>query len=284
MDTDSRKYLSLEEIQQEELRLLNHYADFCEKHGLSYSLDAGTLIGAIRNQGIIPWDDDIDVCMPRPDCDQLIELKTEFETDDIALSGFYGMPLNISSQLRVISKRVYVGNENIYDHGDNNLWVDIFPIEGNPDDEATGIKACKRASFYRRLMAAGSMKTNVIDNKLLAAVIAIFRPILVSKKLRYYCAKKIRSIGSNTPYGTTNTVGAFCHVSTGEDRMPLKDFDEKLLIEFEGRLHPIMSCHDEHLRKWYGDYLTPPPPEDRFPIHRMKAWWADGFGPESSTN
>lgn len=69
--------LSIEELHQKELELLEAFDAFCSEHGLRYSLTAGTLLGAIRHKGFIPWDDDIDVCMPRPDYDRLATLAGE---------------------------------------------------------------------------------------------------------------------------------------------------------------------------------------------------------------
>lgn len=272
---EERKYLSLQEIQQEELRLLNHLADFCESHNLTFSLDAGTLIGAVRHKGFIPWDDDIDVCMSRPDCDTLITLAKEIETDTIRLQGFYGVPLDYSSQLRLVSKRVMLEDKHVFDHGDNNLWIDIFPIDGYPESKEEGITLCKKTSFYRRLMAAGSMKWSALSNKIISLGVAILRPILRSTPFRTYCAKKMNTLQRSIPYASTSAVGGLCHVSKGEDRMDYLSFEKTIPVKFEGRTYRAMSCYDQHLRNWYGDYMQLPPEEKRIPIHTFDAWWMD---------
>lgn len=82
MTGDGREYLSLEEIQGEELKLLLAFDAFCSRHGLRYSLAGGTLLGAVRHKGFIPWDDDVDLCMARPDWDRLVSLRRELEGGD----------------------------------------------------------------------------------------------------------------------------------------------------------------------------------------------------------
>ena len=81
----SMQQLSLREVQLEELELLKDFDQFCKKHNLKYSLCYGTLIGAARHKGFIPWDDDIDVCMPRPDYERLLTLKASYDHDGLEL-------------------------------------------------------------------------------------------------------------------------------------------------------------------------------------------------------
>lgn len=68
---EERTYLTLDEVHEELLNLLLRFDAFCKEHNLRYSLDSGTLLGAVRHKGFIPWDDDIDLNMPRPDYDRL---------------------------------------------------------------------------------------------------------------------------------------------------------------------------------------------------------------------
>ncbi len=82
--------LEIEEIKAHSFRVLCKLRDVCEKNGLSYSLTGGTLIGAVRHQGFIPWDDDIDVMMPRPDYDKLIALAKEEDLGFDLFSPDYG--------------------------------------------------------------------------------------------------------------------------------------------------------------------------------------------------
>ena len=103
-----RRYLSQEEMQKEELRLLDLFDRLCREHGLRYSLEYGTVIGAVRHKGFIPWDDDIDLSMPRPDYDKLVSLASEFDCEDACLEGYFGMPLDCAALMRFVSKRVGV--------------------------------------------------------------------------------------------------------------------------------------------------------------------------------
>lgn len=151
------KELSREEVQRVETKLLEEFADICESHGLSYYLAYGTLIGAARHQGFIPWDDDVDVMMPRKD----------FE---ILFSEFNGWRLRDTSQFvhcrnetcrfpfaRIMDTRTLVDEE--YSEGEEELgaWIDIFPLDDMPLDAD---KLFKRIGYWNtaRMLAASDPK------------------------------------------------------------------------------------------------------------------------------
>ena len=277
--TADKKLLDLHDMQQEELRLLNVFAAFCEEHDLTFYLDAGTLIGAVRHQGFIPWDDDIDLTMPRPDYERMIALAGEMNREDCHLQGYWGLPLDVAPYARYVTERVAIYNEDVRDY-DTNLWIDIFPIDGNPDDEEESLAQYLAVNKYRRLMGAGFMRWHVIDNKLVALGTHILGPILRSKAFRMPLIRRYHALQTKVPFGSTQTVGSFANVSKGnEHRMPL-GYLKGTTVTFEGGTYPAMSCYDEHLTRMYGDYMTPPPEDKRIPAHSIRAWWVDGFEPE----
>ena len=121
----------MNELQQIDSDLLKEYIDFCEKHNLTYFLMAGTLLGAIRHKGFIPWDDDIDVAMPREDYDRFCELAAKEFTGDIFFQSYKTdkhFPY-VFSKLRNTNTTFI---EAVYKHVDMNhgVYIDIFPIDG----------------------------------------------------------------------------------------------------------------------------------------------------------
>ena len=119
----------MNELQQKELDLLKEFVKFCELHNLTYFLIGGTLLGAIRHLGFIPWDDDIDVGMPRPDYDRFCELAEKHFVGDIFFQSYRsdkGYPY-IFSKLRN-SNTTFI--EKIYRHVPMNhgVYIDIFPL------------------------------------------------------------------------------------------------------------------------------------------------------------
>ena len=128
--------LSGEEVKRKEVEILNHIVAMCEKHGLRYYLSYGTLLGAIRHKGFIPWDDDIDISMPRADYEQL--LKVMLANPDkrfVALTPkSKGYPYHYAKVVDLSTKLV---EEDLDDFAGNGLWVDIFPLDGVDTTEPT---------------------------------------------------------------------------------------------------------------------------------------------------
>ena len=117
-------YLTTQEIRNELIEVLTSFDEFCRIHELRYSLYAGTLLGAVRHGGFIPWDDDLDVCMPRPDYMELLSLAASIpngyglvlpESDGYSCPFCKYVNLGIAAQ-EPISAGVYEGR----------LWMDIF--------------------------------------------------------------------------------------------------------------------------------------------------------------
>ena len=126
------KEISFEESKKLELDILLAVADFCNKNNLTYFLAYGTLIGAIRHKGFIPWDDDIDIQMPREDYNKFIETFSHERYKTIAP----GTPLSKHSFVKVIdTETVKIEAHKKYKKGFLGVDIDIFPLDGTPSDE-----------------------------------------------------------------------------------------------------------------------------------------------------
>ena len=132
------KELSLREIQLTELKILSVFSDFCNEHGLIYSLVGGTLLGAVRHKGFIPWDDDIDVGMPRPDYEKFIEMieaNGDLLNENIKVITDRGKNA-ILPYLKIVDKRIEISPK--CNEKSNNIWIDVFPYDGCPENTQIG--------------------------------------------------------------------------------------------------------------------------------------------------
>ena len=143
--------LTLAEKQSESLRVLRVLVEYCDRHALTYYAAYGTLLGAVRHGGPIPWDDDIDVIMPRPDYDLLVECFNNEHPDDTKLlaPGDEDYPIQFA---KVVSLRTAMAERNALFPPDYGVFVDVFPLDGLPRIFAAPYKficnALARTSLY----------------------------------------------------------------------------------------------------------------------------------------
>ena len=146
--------LTHREMQLAELSILLDFREICEKNGLDMHLMSGTLLGAIRHKGFIPWDDDIDVCLSRPEYDKLIEIfKNGVDKDYLELLSFETGNFN-RTFIKIIDKRTYVDNSDSFlnDGNAESLWIDVFPIDGFPANDRKAELVCKVLAILRTLI------------------------------------------------------------------------------------------------------------------------------------
>lgn len=122
--------LTIVEVQKEAERLLGVFDEFCREHGLQYFAAYGTLLGAVRHGGPIPWDDDVDVLMPRPDYDRLIGLYSDDSNDTrLFLPGAPDYPIYF---VKFVSLRTSLIEESVHFPSDYGVFIDVFPLDGLP--------------------------------------------------------------------------------------------------------------------------------------------------------
>ena len=147
------KYLSMDEIKSVELEILKYIHNFCIENDIKYFLNYGTLIGAVRHKGFIPWDDDIDICMFRKDYEKFIDLFSKddgiykilsLETDDKYYNNF----------MKVINSKTKIEDERNYKTYDLGIFVDIFPIDSFDDlklvEKTYKLESFKLLSFSKK--------------------------------------------------------------------------------------------------------------------------------------
>ena len=268
------KPASLREIQLKELELLKKLDAFCKKNKIKYFISYGTLLGAVRHKGFIPWDDDIDVSMMRDDFDRFCELiqkdKTlkfkSFQTDK---DYKYYVPIVYDDSVDIVSRN---GEKDRIIHP----WVDIFPYDGTPNNKLK--RKFYLINCYRRLVQINlSAIDEIVKTKKKGrpfherAIIAVGKTLKVgkifnTKKQLYKLDKKFRK------YKIENSDYIQCFMAG--DKM--KECIEKKYFEpfkdytFEGHRFPGVNDYDGYLTHFYGDYMTPPPVEDRGTTHGIE--------------
>ncbi len=250
--------LSFREVQLTELEILLFFDKLCKQHNLKYYLTGGTLLGAIRHKGFIPWDDDIDVCMPREEYEKLLNI-------DLNSTRYVLQNYRLGNLKRAISKIVDVKTHTTgFLEEDVHLWIDIFPIDGLPEDEETVKRIYKKAFFYRKLLYVCGAKLGAGRSALKKYLLYVLKPVAnffwgVDK-----CVKEINKISREFSYEDAKYVGDIAGgiYGTGEC-LPKEGFEKSINVEFEKHLFPIYSCWETYLTGCHGDYMQLPPVEKR---------------------
>lgn len=263
----SMKPIRSEEIKAIQLDILKKVADFCDQYRITYFLAFGTLIGAIRHKGYIPWDDDIDIAMPRPDYDKFISLfndrKDQIQVISIENNKHYGF-----SFAKVHDTRTII-NETQYKQDNFGVYIDIFPIDGIKD---------KRQIYRLRKInkCLHTKKANFTQRKFSKKIINALGKILLLPFSTHYILSIIDKISRQCPFGSTPKSGCICDSVVGERAIVNTEFfSDSLMWEFEGQLFKIPIGYDPWLRSIYGDYMQLPPEEKRKTHHVFEAWWKD---------
>lgn len=268
--------LDKKQVQKLLLSMLEDFAFYCRKHGLRFYLVGGTLLGAVRHQGFIPWDDDIDVGMPRPDYERFLELvRTEPVAPYLqAISGEEGTLSNPYCELIHMQTRLDRNSSRYIREKCQNLhlFIDIFPQDGWPEDdrEAEKLSAKMKKMRYMIQNARAKIGKGTSPVRILAKTPAV----LVMRLLGWQrVIDRMNRIAKTYDYDSSRYVGAVTYGIYGPGERCLHDevvdFTE---VTFEGKRYPAPGCYDIYLRQIFGDYMELPPEEKRVD-HKMKVWY-----------
>ncbi|MFR7677767.1 MAG: phosphorylcholine transferase LicD [Acutalibacteraceae bacterium] len=266
--------ISDQEIKAIELHVLKTLTNYCDKNGIRYFLSYGTLIGAIRHQGFIPWDDDIDVVIPRPDYMRLIKLLGNQEISFCKLSS----PYNNRDHFLPYSKIYHIETEKIeegvqYRGTPLGIDVDIFPLDGVPEDER---KAEKFYKVQKKLFRWSVLSFSPYEKSpnMIRTALRYIRMFLVKLVGNYHWIILLNKRALKYPYEGSKMVGV---PVIGYDnvlkRINRSCFDESIPVHFEGEVYLAPKGYDEFLRTLYGDYMQLPPEDKRISTHLYEAYW-----------
>lgn len=270
------KTISLAELQQIELDLLVALDAVCKKHALRYNLDGGTLLGAVCYDGFIPWDDDIDIKMPRPDYERLLNLQDEFPSH-----VFLDAPRREHCEytfLKLIDRRTILEEPNGDQIKTTGVYIDVLPMDGHPDDserlqkhlaELSRLNSLFHASLsdFSELKKSESRKTRAKG---------LLYSILYSPWKLY---QKLTRTAKRYPYDKAQQVGLLVEGDPIRERFEKAWLEPPVEMLFEGHRFPAPNAAEEHLSIFYRKPISRELYYQKLPRieseHRQRIYWKE---------
>lgn len=260
-----KKPLTPDRCRDIQMGILRTVDRFCKENGIRYSLAYGSLIGAVRHKGFIPWDDDIDIMMPRPDYERFI---ASFAAEGLRLLDLCKDGTTGETFVKVMKEGTMIADKLT---GGREVWgvnVDVFPIDGAPSE---GLE-----EFYNRMDR---------KRKTLSRILPYYKQIRSGKALWFfkYCYHRLRFPYFHSPLYLKNdifsTIKAFpfesseiagIYFATEKTRTFTRRevFEKYISLPFEDGAFSAIAEYDSWLRSVYGDYMQLPPEEERVPHHQ----------------
>lgn len=266
------KEIGIDELKKLQLDILLSVHDFCIKNQIEYSLAAGTLIGAIRHKGYIPWDDDIDICMTRPNYDRFINSFNGTYKNLHVLApelnwNYYAPYANVCDIRTILNERAN-GHRGI----EVGVKIDVFPIDGTSNSLQGYRFLCNKIYDYNYIM---SYKRYILSKgKFPYNIKVLFKKLQHCFTSYAYLQKKIHRLSLSNDFDKAEFVSLMVFDPIAF-RAPQKIFEEYVDVEFEGYKLRSVKYFDLFLSLRYGDYMKLPPIEQQVPHHGFTAYWKD---------
>lgn len=253
---------TLKKLQEVELEILEEFDRICKKHNLTYFAVGGTLIGVVRHEGFIPWDDDIDLGMPRKDYDKFIEIceNTKELNDNFYIQSGYDSENNWTCFTKIRKKNTLADEAQVHHiNKPKGIFIDIFPYDKIPTNKGllykirnNIVKAINETIFYKWK----TKKLSDLRIKPLCLLLSIFS----NKTLKRWLNKIATKYNNKDCEYVISYLGAY---SLTKETFKKETFTKTINKKFAGRDIPVPKDYHLYLTQIYGDYLKLPPEEKR---------------------
>ncbi|MGM9874157.1 MAG: phosphorylcholine transferase LicD [Bacilli bacterium] len=267
----------MNDLQKCQLNILKQFIRVCDKYNLRYFLVGGSCLGAIRHQGFIPWDDDIDVGMPREDFEKYITLQKEYEGTNFFIQTYKSDPCYIYNYAKLRdSGTTYIENIYKYHRINHGVWIDIFPIDAFVNKIMPREKYAKSVKFvwwnvYLSYLPALRRKVHKrtffkdIGLNIIAGLSYIF-------DINHFRNKRIDKYTQKYNNSDSKMYGNHFGFNVKKEAMDKQIFFEYIKVKFEDIEANVPKQYDTYLTNLYGDYMKFPPIEKQVGHHLNKGF------------
>lgn len=272
------KSMTTREIQSVGFAILKEIHQFCISNSIRYSLYGGTMLGAIRHKGFIPWDDDIDISMPRADYDKFIR---SFKSDNGYLLFSPEHSNSWLTYARVCDTQQTIVKNSIipWCNTDTGVWVDIFPLDGAPDDISQTLEIIAKLKIInKKLIRFRALKASPLKNHKpfieLVKYCRIRILMFFDRSDEDILRKEYIEICKSIPFGKTGHYCNFSYLGYGiKEYQDYEQFSSIISVPFENTSFCVIAGYDKHMRNKYGDYMIPPSEKNRSGHRYYEFFW-----------
>ncbi len=269
--------LDLEQTHGVLLEMAKALHDFCEEHDITYYLFFGTMLGAVRHKGFIPWDDDVDVCMPREDYERFVKfsrISDRYQMVNFNDDKGYYHPHSYCSLTD--THTVIIEHDSRFSTG-KGQFIDVFPLDNVPDGFKRRLRFLRldTLNFIQGMQGIDYKNYKVRSPKdfVKRTCAWLFTPFDVIKIV----AKMDKTAKKETGNDNCSQVGIICGSRFDRSQLyPRELFEGRRLVPFEKYEFYILDKYDEVLTIQYGDYMQLPPEEDRAGHHGVDLYFRRG--------
>ena len=275
MFSEDQRIRNLQEIS---LEILKQTAKVCDENNLTYYLCGGTLLGAIRHKGFIPWDDDIDIIMPRADYEKLIQIANDKLPNQYVLEHF--SLVNNQEDIRthhiqIVDKNIDLVRKWTIDEEVIHPWVDIFPLDGMPNNVLKRNLHYYHYRFWHNCMQLSMFEKNVNVQRerpvFERAVISVVSTLKIGKNWdKIDIMNKMEKIAKKYPFNHGKWACSFHGIYRKNEILEASIFKERIQVEFEDGVFYCMKEYDKDLKHYYGDYLIGDNKENKHPTNTIE--------------
>ncbi len=257
--------LSMDEIKAIELSILIEFDKYCANNNLTYFLCGGTLLGCIRHKGFIPWDDDIDVFMPRKDYEKFYELTSKSPMRKNLISSTYRSKKNTIPYpfIKVIDNTTEVIEQGKNTRKNNGIWIDVLPLDVLPEDDTENADIFSKMKELRKKLFFAFTEVTINNSKNLFTYIYKKVKQFFAKQCIHSICKKMDILSQNYNDLDTGFEGCLLWGLYGKGERVEKEVFEIDKGSFENKEFNIPKGWDRYLKGIYGNYMELPPVEKR---------------------
>lgn len=274
MEESFKGRMTVNDIQTISLGILKDVHSFCVQNGLRYTLFGGTLIGAVRHNGFIPWDDDVDIAMPRPDYERFLSSYESMNGYQLIAREVQGRDVFLPYARVCDTQRTFVDTKKyLWSSFTTGVWIDVFPLDGMPSDFSIAKRITNRANRLFDITCKARGMLSVINKE--KSNDACFKRIVCKIAFPFFnrwddLIRLCKGIDFNqADYYSNLSFGGYGIKEYCTKRV----LNEFILHRFEDSEFYIMKGYDKALTVKYGEYMTPPPLSKRRGTHGYDYYW-----------